>query len=138
MRQPNFTWFTPTLGLRPPKIVQTKPSRFLFIYTKYSNKDYNTSSSNTASFQDITLKVDITKIALLWGLSLMNNINTTSPSIPVFMSVGSKEGLHSPSRSSLEQLYNFSLFMLSLVTLHLLIIRVISHSPYSNWWRDSI
>ena len=31
MRQPDFTWFTPTLGLRPPKIVQTKPSGFLFL-----------------------------------------------------------------------------------------------------------
>ena len=37
MRQPNFTWFTPTLGLRPPKIVQTKPSRFC-IFIKESNK----------------------------------------------------------------------------------------------------
>ena len=37
MRQLNFTWFTPTLGLRPPKIVQTKPSKF-YIFIKKSNK----------------------------------------------------------------------------------------------------
>ena len=45
-----FTWFTPTLGLRPPKIVKNKPSGF-FLFLLVFQQGYNISSSNTAAFQ---------------------------------------------------------------------------------------
>ena len=50
----NFTWFTPTLGLRPPKIVQTKPSGFFYFYLSLQTRLQNCSSNTAISQQNLS------------------------------------------------------------------------------------